>query len=250
MANPRKNAKNSHSAAGPAIFGAVVYSSGNRERVHARQRVMMEVQEDDAQQHQHRTKQRVQEELDRGVKLARPAPDADQQIHRHQHGFPEHEEQEEVVGHEDAEHAGLQQQEPGVVLFGAVLNGFPRRQDRDRTQQRRQHDQQKRNAVDADHVARADRGDPVVGRAFHELEARALLHRPEPRHQGQRDRESQDAEDVRHPADRVFVLLRYQQQDRGPHQRGEQNDRKYVVIHEITLFASSAIRYAATANPY
>src|ERR1022692_1834137 len=28
MAKPRKNAKNSHSAAGPAIFGAVVYSSG------------------------------------------------------------------------------------------------------------------------------------------------------------------------------------------------------------------------------
>src|SRR5271157_6569142 len=28
MAKPRKNAKNSHNAAGPAIFGAVVYSSG------------------------------------------------------------------------------------------------------------------------------------------------------------------------------------------------------------------------------
>src|SRR5665811_2091521 len=28
MANPRKNAKKSHTAAGPAIFGAVVYSSG------------------------------------------------------------------------------------------------------------------------------------------------------------------------------------------------------------------------------
>src|SRR5271157_1548131 len=27
MAKPRKNAKNSHSAAGPAIFGAVVYNS-------------------------------------------------------------------------------------------------------------------------------------------------------------------------------------------------------------------------------
>src|SRR5664279_4560516 len=28
MAKARKNAKNSHSAAGPAIFGAVVYNSG------------------------------------------------------------------------------------------------------------------------------------------------------------------------------------------------------------------------------
>src|SRR5664279_4950415 len=28
IANPRKNAKNSHNAAGPAIFGAVVYNSG------------------------------------------------------------------------------------------------------------------------------------------------------------------------------------------------------------------------------
>ena len=69
----------------------------NDRSVNAGQRVVMEVQEQDAQQHQHRAKQRVQEELDRGVQFARPAPDADQQIHRHQHGFPENEEQEEVV---------------------------------------------------------------------------------------------------------------------------------------------------------
>ncbi len=140
---------------------------------------MVEVQEQNAQQHQHRAGQRVQEELDRGVKLARPAPDADQQIHRHQHRFPENEEEEEIERHEDAEHAGLQHQKPDVVFLHAILNRRPRRQNRNPAQQRRQHDQQERNAVDAQHVTRADRGNPVVGRALDELEARleALLPR-------------------------------------------------------------------------
>ncbi len=132
-------------------------------RVHAGQSVVMEVQEQDAQQHQHRAEQRVQEELDGRVQLARAAPDADQQVHRHQHGFPEDEEQEHVVGHEDPEHARLQYQEPDVIFFDAVLNGVPRRQDRNGPQQGGQHDQQERNAVDADHVTRANGRDPIVG---------------------------------------------------------------------------------------
>ena len=47
-----------------------------------------------AHQHQHRSGHRVQEELDRRVDAAVVAPDADQEIHRHQRDFPEHVEQE------------------------------------------------------------------------------------------------------------------------------------------------------------
>ncbi len=56
----------------------------------------MEVKEQNAEQHQHRSSQGVEEELDGRVKLARSAPDADQQIHWDQHGFPENEEEEEI----------------------------------------------------------------------------------------------------------------------------------------------------------
>ena len=93
--------------------------SGEAEGIDAGQRMVMEIEEQDAQQHQHRASQGVEEKLDRGVKLARAAPDADQQVHRDQHGFPENEEEEEIERHEDAEHAGLQNQKPDVIFLDA-----------------------------------------------------------------------------------------------------------------------------------
>ena len=85
----------------------------------------MEVQEQDAQQHQHRAGQGVEKKFDGGVEFARAAPDADQQIHRHEHGFPEDEEEEEIERHENAEHAGLQNQKPDVIFLDAILDGGP-----------------------------------------------------------------------------------------------------------------------------
>ncbi len=64
---------------------------------------------------QHAADERVQEELDRGVFLARAAPDADQEVHRQEHDFPEHVEQEEIERAEHAQHAGFQQQEQDAV---------------------------------------------------------------------------------------------------------------------------------------
>src|ERR1019366_472182 len=95
----------------------------NAERVHLRVRhaVMMEVQKQNAQQHQHRASQGVEEELNGGVELARAAPDPNQQVHGNQHRFPEDEEQEEIQRHEDAEHARLQKQKPDVVFLDPIL---------------------------------------------------------------------------------------------------------------------------------
>ena len=87
--------------------------------------LMMEVEEQDAQQHQHRAGQRVEEELDGGVEFARASPDADQQVHRDEHGFPENEEEEEIERHEDAEHAGLEDEKPDVVFLDAILDRGP-----------------------------------------------------------------------------------------------------------------------------
>ena len=52
-----------------------------------------------------------------------PAPDADEEVHRHQADLEEDVEQEEVEGHEDAEHARLQEQEEGEVLLHAGVDG-------------------------------------------------------------------------------------------------------------------------------
>ena len=83
-----------------------------------------EVEGQDAEQHEHRAEQGVQEELDRRIELARAAPDADEEVHRHQHDLPEHIEQEEVQGHEHAEHAGLQEEQEDVIFLLPVLMAF------------------------------------------------------------------------------------------------------------------------------
>ena len=49
-----------------------------------------------AEQHEDAAGQRVEEELDGRVLVARAAPDADEEVHRQEHDLPEHVEEEEV----------------------------------------------------------------------------------------------------------------------------------------------------------
>ena len=84
--------------------------------------IAVEVQHQDGDQHQHAAEQRVEEELDRRVFAPRAAPDADQEVHRQQHHFPEDVEQEEVERQEDAEHARFEQQEQNAVGLHVLVD--------------------------------------------------------------------------------------------------------------------------------
>ena len=75
---------------------------GDTECVDTGHGLVVEIEEQNAQQHQNRAKQCVEEKLDRRVKLPRTTPDANQQVHGHQHGFPENKKEEEIQRHEDA----------------------------------------------------------------------------------------------------------------------------------------------------
>src|SRR5258707_1150587 len=85
-------------------FGAKMepHQIGDLECIVAELIEVLEVQREDAEQHQDRAGQRVQEKLDRRIELPRPAPNADDEVHRHQHQLPEHVEQEEVEREEYA----------------------------------------------------------------------------------------------------------------------------------------------------
>jgi hypothetical protein len=72
-------------------------------------------------QDEHAAQERVQEELDGGVLAARPAPDADQEVHRQEHHFPEDVEEEEVQRQERPQHARFQDQEQGAVALHEPL---------------------------------------------------------------------------------------------------------------------------------
>ena len=97
--------------------------------------VLMEVEGQDSQQEQDRAQQRVEEELDGRVQFPGPAPDADDEVHGHQHDFPEDVEEEEVQSHEYAQHPRLQNQEVAVVLAHPGGDGVPRRENGDGSEQ-------------------------------------------------------------------------------------------------------------------
>src|SRR5215472_13342074 len=153
---------------------------------------VVEVESQDRQQHDYRASQRVKEKLDGRVKTPVAAPYADQEIHRHEHHFPENVKEEEVERHEDADHAGLQQQHQNVILLSALLNCSPRGRDRQHAQQRREHHEQHADAVDTQRVFRANRRNPIGD--FPELISTAAG--GEMQHQWKRNQEAENPEKV------------------------------------------------------
>jgi hypothetical protein len=91
---------------------------------------------------------------------SRAAPDGDDEVHGHQHGFPEDEEQQEIERHEHAQHGGLQQQEEAVVFLEPFVDGVPARQDGDEADERGEHHQQQSEPVDAEVIGGAQGGNP------------------------------------------------------------------------------------------
>ena len=122
----------------------------------------------DTQEHQDRSGQGVKEELDGGIQPARSTPDADKEVHGDQHHFPEHIEEEEIQAAKDTQHAGLQQQEEDVVFLDPLVDGAPRTEDGNESQQCCEKNQKSRDPVHSEDVARPDGRDPL--QVFHEIE--------------------------------------------------------------------------------
>ena len=186
---------------------AGLHEVGNFKGIEAELLEVLEVEREDAQQHQHRAGQSVEKELDRRVKLPRSAPDADDEVHRHQHQFPEDVEQEEIERKKHADHARLQQQEHGVVFADAILNGAPGAEHGDHAHEGGEHHQQQADAVDAEVVVGAERGDPIEAL----LELKAGKPGLEAEDQRQRNRKPGESCQVGPDADQVLVARKEQQ---------------------------------------
>ena len=121
-------------------------------------------QGDETNQHQRRSEHRVQEELQRGVLAILATPHADHEVHRKQHEFEEDEEQDQVLRHERAGHAGLQHEHQheerlGVARAGHVVPAVDHHQYGD---DHRQQVQRQADAIEADRVRGANRLDPAM----------------------------------------------------------------------------------------
>ena len=123
---------------------------------------------EDADEHERRAEHREEEELRRRVDPVAVAPAADEEVHRHEDDLEEDEEDEQVEAEERAHHPGLEQEHPGEVgLLVVVRVG---REERQREEDAGEHDEQQRDAVDAEVPGDAPVLDPLV--LGHELEAR------------------------------------------------------------------------------
>ena len=89
----------------------ILYQMRVAERVNTRLASHDVVHHQDGDEHEQRAEEGVNEELDGGIHPARTTPCPDEEIHRDEHDFPEHIEQEHVERDKHAEHACGEQQQ-------------------------------------------------------------------------------------------------------------------------------------------
>jgi len=202
----------------------------------------LEVHGQEAQQHEHRPEQRVQEELDRRVVAVRRAPDADQEVHRDQHELPEHEEQDKVERDERAGHARLQQQHQGQERLRAAgarqhLVGVDGAEER---QQEGQFEQWQADAVDAHVVVSVDDVDPVD--VEFELQPGVVAEVEAEQHDDGHDQSGAGEQDAERPHQPVLVLRDHRDDQRPGHrQEHRQGDRRLLP----TAHLRSSLRFVS-----
>src|SRR5678815_6067297 len=108
-----------------------------------------EIQLQDGEKHYNGAYQRVEKEFYGGVEAVRSSPDTDDEVHRHEHHFPENIEEEEIERSKYTEHPRLQQKQENVVLLLPLADVIPGAQRGDRTEQRGEYDQNQRHPIDA-----------------------------------------------------------------------------------------------------
>src|SRR6202167_2778206 len=187
-------------------------------------RLVHQVQNRD--QHEKRSNHREQHELDGGVNLAAMSPNADQEVHRNQHHFPEHVEQEQIDRKQRAEQPGLEHQheeaELARPLFDIAAAGIKNRQG---NQDSSQKNQKQTNAVNTNMVRNVERGNPVV--LLDELVIRLL--RIELIQYIEAQRERKQREDERRVPDRTLFAL-HENEERAD-QRQENQSREPPAVH-------------------
>ena len=191
-----------------------------------------EIQRKEGNDHECRTKKRVEEELERCVLTLFAAPYADHEIHRQKHNLEEDEEQDEILGNEGTEHAGFEDEDKdeerlGVLRFRKTVPGID---DAKRHNQQRESDHRQRNAIDTHDVATVDDRDPC--HIDHELQATARV--------VVKVGHEQDADEPNHEAGRkrdhlveLLIGFRHDQHGECSHKGEEHHKADTPTVQEI-----------------
>ncbi len=145
----------------------------------------VEVDEQDGDKHQRAAGEGVEEKLDAGVDATRPAPLADDEVHRDQAGLPEQVKENQVQGDEDADDGGFHQQEKEIVAAGVGVNALPGIEHDERREKCSEQDQPEADAVHAQVVLNLGVGEPGV--LFDELHAGDVAAPPDEQTEGENE---------------------------------------------------------------
>src|SRR5690606_6093539 len=202
---------------------------------------------DDRREHQQAARLREDEELDRRVNAVLVPPDGDQEVHRHEHHFPEEEEQEQIERDEDADDAGDRPEQIRVEEPDALADLGPRAHDRDDSQEQRQRDHQQAEPVHRDVEVDAEARNPGT----RGLDQPARAHRRVDRGRVQPDRREQreiGAErEQRDPAAEPRALPLAEPRQRACDERDDDEPRE---DHRSSATASTITSPASTPAAY
>ena len=120
-------------------------------------------QRDEGNEHESRTEHRVQEELERCVLTIFATPHTDHEVHRQQHHFEEHEEQDEVLRNESSRHTCLQDEHQDEECLGVAgrRNAVPRVDHHQNRDDHRQEVERQAHSVKTDRIVTRNDFDPL-----------------------------------------------------------------------------------------
>jgi hypothetical protein len=174
-----------------------------------------EVELEHGHQHQQRANQGVDEKLDGRIQPPLATPDADEQVHGHEHDLEKHVEQKQIGGREHANHERLHDEQQRVVFLLALFDVAPRAQRHNRPQKGCQHHQRQGQPVHAHLVLGPDGRNPR-GR-FHKLQPAHVV--VPHQHERKRSQETQRHPEGRELLDEVGAALVKEKDDDAPDQR-------------------------------
>src|SRR3954447_771200 len=122
-------------------------------------KIGLEIEDQHGDQHEHAAKHGVEKEFDGGILPPGSAPDADQEVHRQQHQFPENIEEEKIHGTEDSNHGRIEKKEEREIPLYGTLNA-PRSENANWTQERSKQYHRDTDAIDTNEVFDVVSGDP------------------------------------------------------------------------------------------
>ncbi|CAB4786200.1 unannotated protein [freshwater metagenome] len=195
-------------------------------------RIRQEIQRKEGDDHERRTKQRVEEELERGILTLLATPDADHEVHRQKDNLEEDKEQDEILRDKRSEHSGFQNEDQDEERFRVLRlrKVIPGIDDAQRHDEQREGNHRQRDAVDAHDVPTVNDRNPCL--VDDELQATARVVVEVGHEQDSNEPDHEACRECDHLVELLFGL-RHDQHGERSHKGEEHHKADTPTVQEI-----------------